>query len=109
MSREVGSENAITKATREVFTKAFFMLGGEDRLVKWANGLEGTCTTPKNGDNLKHFYTLFVKQLPKHVKTEDVNKSQENFVKWIQAEEAKRKLEAGTPAKLIEGSAELTD
>jgi len=95
-----------TKVSREVFSEAFIGLGGADRLIKWANGLEGTCTTPKNGDNLKAFYTLFVKQLPKEIKTEDLNKSQENFVRYIQAQEARLKLESGTPAKMIDVSAD---
>ena len=72
--------------------------------MKWAKGLEGTCTTPKHGDNLKLFYTLFAKTLPKEIKTEDKNKTQENFVKWIQAEEERLKLEKGSPAKMIECS-----
>ena len=110
MPRTPGSENEITKATREVFTKAFFMLGGEDRLARWAEGYETTCTTEKkNGNNLKQFYTLFAKTLPKHVKTEDINKSQENFVKWIQAEEERLRLEAGQPHKLIDSPVKVAE
>ena len=98
-----------TRVTRKVFSEAFIGLGGVDRLIQWAKGLEGTCATPQNGDNMKEFYKLFAKTLPKEIKTEDVNKTQENFVKWIQAEEERLRIEKGTPAKLIEASAEMTD
>ncbi len=106
MSRPFGSENEQTRVTREVFSQAFLELEGVAGLVKWAKGLEGTCTVPKNGDNLKDFYKLFAKTLPKEIKTEDKNKTQENFVKWIQAEEERLSLEKGTPAKMIDAPCE---
>ena len=108
MGRPLGSENHITRVTRDVFSQAFLEIGGVSALVKWARGLTGTCTTLKAGDkdNLKDFYKLFAKTLPKEIKTEDVNKTQENFVKWIQAEEERLRIEKGTPVKLIEASAE---
>ncbi len=98
-----------TRIRREVFSKAFVQLGGVDRLVRWAEGLEGTCTVPKNGNNLKDFYKLFAKTLPKEImnKTEDVNKSQENFVRWIQAEEEKLRLEEGRPDKILDVPAKV--
>ncbi len=100
-----------TRIRREVFSQAFLKLGGIDRLVKWAEGLEGTCTTPKNGNNLKEFYKLFAKTLPKEIKTqtEDINKTQENFVKWIQAEEEKLKLAEGKPSKILDAPAGLAE
>lgn len=100
--------NETTRIKREVFSKAFLQLGGVDRLVRWAEGLVGTCTTPVNGDNLKDFYKLFAKTLPKEIKVEDVNKSQENFVRYIQAQEERLRIEKGTPAKMIETSVEMT-
>jgi hypothetical protein len=100
-----------TRIKREVFCQAFLKLGGVDRLVKWAEGLEGTCTTPTNGDNLKDFYKLFAKTLPKEIRreTEDLNKTQENFVKWIQAEEEKLRLEEGRPNRLIDAPAKVAE
>jgi hypothetical protein len=35
-----------------------------------------------------------------------VENSQENFVKWIQAEEEKLRLEEGSPAKMIDAPCE---
>ncbi len=107
--RVPGTETEHTKVNREVFSKAFLELGGIDALVKWAKGLTGTCTVPKNGDNLKHFYKLFAKTLPKEIKTEDINKTQENFVKWIQAEEEKLRLEEGRPNKLIDANVKVAE
>lgn len=98
-----------TRITRAVFSEAFIGLGGVDRLIKWAKGLEGTCTTPKNGDNMKDFYKLFAKTLPREIKTEDVNKSQENFVKYIQAQEERMRIEKGTPVKMIDVEVENLD
>ncbi len=97
-----GTETERTKITREVFSEAFLNLEGVEGLVKWAKGLEGTCTSPKNGNNLKLFYTLFAKTLPKEIKTEDRNKTHEQFIKWIQSEEAKKLAESGQPTALIE-------
>ncbi len=103
--------NEATRIKREVFSQAFLKLGGVDRLVKWAEGLEGTCTVPKNGSNLKDFYKMFAKTLPKEIRreTEDLNKTQENFVKWIQAEEERLKIEAGHPSKLIDAPAKVAE
>ncbi len=100
-----------TRIKREVFSQAFLKLGGVDRLVRWAEGLEGTCTIPTNGNNLKDFYKMFAKTLPKEIRkeTEDLNKTQENFVKWIQAEEERLKLEAGQPHKLIDSPAKVAE
>ncbi len=107
--RTTGTETEKTKVNREVFSQAFLELGGVDALVKWAKGLSGTCTTPKNGDNLKHFYKLFAKTLPKEIKTEDLNKTQENFVKYIQAQEEKQRLAEGKPVKILDAPAKLAE
>lgn len=106
--KEITTQSPL-RLTKEVFSLAFNRLGGVERLVKWAEGLEGTCTTPAKGNNLKIFYTLFAKTLPKELKTEDMNKSQENFIKLIQAQEEQKRIEKGTPTKLIEASVENLD
>ena len=97
-----GCPNEITKATRHVFNEAFLKLGGVEALVKWAHGLEGTCTTPTKGDNMKHFYTLFAKTLPKEIKTEDMNRTHEQFIELIQMENQNKLETKGQPLELIE-------
>lgn len=101
MTRPLNSPNEVTRITREVFNLAFEQLGGVPALVRWANGLEGTCTTAKNGNNLKHFYTLFAKVLPKEIKTEDVNRTHEQFVEFMKLQDDQKKLDEGKPATLL--------
>ncbi|MEE9215107.1 MAG: hypothetical protein V3U54_10005 [Thermodesulfobacteriota bacterium] len=86
-----GCPNKIT-TIRQKFGECFDRMGGVDALLEWAE------------DNKSQFYNMFSKMATKEIKTEDKNKSQENFVKWIQAEEEKLRLEEGTPAKMIECS-----
>jgi hypothetical protein len=99
-----GAVNELTKVTREVFSEAFIQLGGVPRLMKWAEGLEGTCTTAKNGDNLKLFYTLFAKVLPKEIKTEDLNRTHEQFIELMKMDKEQKVLTAGQPLELVEVS-----
>ena len=96
MPRTVGAVNESTRITREVFNLAFTELGGVRRLVEWA----------EKDDNLKHFYTLFAKVLPKEIKTEDQNRAHEQFIELMMMEEEQRKLEEGKPFEFIEAPGE---
>ena len=96
MPRTVGAVNESTRITREVFNLAFTELGGVQRLVEWA----------EKDDNLKHFYTLFAKVLPKEVKTEDQNRTHEQFIEWSEQKDRELLAEAGKPAGLIEAPVE---
>lgn len=107
MSRK-GIPNQITKITREVFSQAFIELGGVDRLMRWAQGYETTCTEEAKPatSNMKHFYTLFAKVLPKEIKIEDTNRTHEQFIELINAENKQLELTKGEPTGLIEVSSE---
>lgn len=109
--RHPGQLNRITTAHNLVFSEAFDLLGGVDGLIKWAQGLEGTCTIPKDGNNLALFYTLFAKRLPKHQINEDLNRSHEQFIELMKIENQQRLETAGQPVGLIEvgSSVEKTD
>jgi len=96
MPRTVGAVNESTRITREVFNLAFTELGGVRRLVEWA----------EKDDNLKHFYTLFAKVLPKEIKTEDQNRTHEQFIELMMMDEERKKLEEGKPAMLIDAADE---
>ena len=96
MPRTVGAVNESTRITREVFNLAFTELGGVQRLVEWA----------EKDDNLKHFYTLFAKVLPKEIKTEDQNRTHEQFIELMMMDEERKKLEEGKPAMLIDAADE---
>ena len=106
-----GCPNEITKITRQVFSDAFVELGGVSRLMRWAQGYETTCTTETKPEktNLKHFYTLFAKVLPKEIKTEDMNRTHEQFIELINAENKQLELTKGEPAGLIEASAKSVE
>ncbi|MGR3303654.1 MAG: hypothetical protein ACUZ8I_14310 [Candidatus Scalindua sp.] len=99
-----GCPNEITKVTRHVFNDAFIELGGVSRLMRWAQGYETTCTTEAKPDktNLKHFYTLFAKVLPKEIKTEDMNRTHEQFIELIQMENQHMLDTKGKPLELVE-------
>lgn len=86
-----GSQNKITKITREVFNEAFQLLGGVPALVAWS----------KEEGNMKHFYTLFAKVLPKEIKTEDLNRTHEQFVELMRLLDEQKKLDEGKPAALL--------
>jgi hypothetical protein len=101
-----GAVSELTKVTREVFSEAFIHLGGAKGLIKWAKGLEGTCTTAKNGDNMSMFYTLFAKTLPKEIKTEDLNRTHEQFIELMKEDKEHKQLTAGKPLELVEVSPE---
>lgn len=91
MGRALGSLNKITRAENDVFDLAFKKLGGWKGLVKWA----------KNG-HLGEFYTLYVKRQPKHIKTEDTNKTHEQFIQMIKNEQEQRQLEKGKPVMVLD-------
>lgn len=87
----------VPKSIRDQFGEAFEKLGGVDELINWAR------------DNKKSFYSLFAKMVTKEIKLEDVNKSQENFVKLIQAQEEQKRIDKGTPVKMIDVDVENLD
>jgi hypothetical protein len=96
MPRTVGAVNESTRITREVFSLAFAELGGVQRLVEWA----------EKDDNLKHFYTLFAKVLPKELKVEDQNRTHEQFIELMMKEAEQKEIEEGKPFELVDTAAE---
>ncbi len=94
MSRK-GCPNVITQVKREVFSDAFLQLGGVKGLMTWARGED------HNGDsNLRHFYSLFAKTLPREIKTEVVNRTHEQFIELML--EKQKSLIEQKPVALIE-------
>ncbi len=94
MPRPEGSLNVITQVKREVFSDAFIQLGGVTKLLEWAKGLD------HNGDsNLRHFYNLFAKTLPREVKvdTSITLRTHEQFIEMMQMQKVVTK-----PVALIE-------
>ncbi len=99
MSRK-GSGNLITREMKEEIVEVFNLHGGAQGLFEWS---------AKSDANRKVFYLIWSKMIPKETKTEDINKTQENFVKWIQAEEEKLKLAEGKPSKILDAPAEVAE
>lgn len=92
MSRPLGSPTLITKV-RDCFFTVFEQLGGSQGLYDWAN---------KNDQNKKAFYTMCVKLSPKEIKTENMNRTHEQFIEAIMQENKRLELSRGKPSALIE-------
>jgi hypothetical protein len=90
--RPLGSKDQITKVTRQVFNDAFLELGGVPALVEFAK---------ESTTNMRHFYTLFAKVLPKEVKTEDMNRTHEQFIELMKLENEQREIDKGKPVALL--------
>ena len=99
MSR-AGCPNILTKGIREQFNIVFALHGGATGLYNW---------TLKDESNLKAFYLMYAKMVPKELKIEDANRTHEQFIKLTQAQEEQRRIDKGTPVKMIDVSAENLD
>jgi len=88
-----GCPNKIT-TIREKFGECFDRMGGVEALFEWAK------------DNKKSFYSMYAKMVTKEIKTEDKNKSHDQFVKWIQEQEAEELEGKGKPLMLIDSPVE---
>lgn len=97
MSRLEGTLNQRTLVTREVFSDAFIQLGGVPRMLKWAQEKDKEGNTP----NMSLFYTLFAKVLPKEIKTENLNRTHEQFIEMIRHMDTQDQIAQGRPAMLM--------
>jgi hypothetical protein len=93
-----GSRNKISNSIRQDFHDVFDAVGGVEGMRQWVWS---------DIKNRKVFYQMYAKMVTKEVVTEDKNKSHDQFVKWIQEQEAEEKKEIGVPLKLIEGGVTL--
>lgn len=98
MSRK-GIPNVINQVKREVFSDAFLKLGGVTRLIAWAESID------HNGDsNLRHFYALFSKTLPREIKTDITVRTHEQFIEMLNMD--KQEQVDSTPVALLEIASE---
>ncbi len=87
--RPKGSKNKLNTDIKEAFDVAFQGIGGAKALTEWAQS------------HKSNFFKIYASMHPRKLQA-TVENSHENFVKWIQAEEEKLRLEEGTPTKMIE-------
>lgn len=85
------------KGIRENFATVFALHGGATGLYNW---------TLEDKANLKAFYAMFAKMVPKEIKLEDTNKTHEQFIKLHQEQAEQKRIAKGTPHKLIEVNVE---
>ncbi len=85
------------KGIRENFATVFALHGGATGLYNW---------TLEDKANLKAFYLAYGKMVPKEIKTEDANKTHEQFIRLHQSQEEQKRIDKGTPHKLIEVNVE---
>ncbi len=85
-----GCKNKLT-LIREAFGEAFDSeeMGGAEGLAKWAKDHKG------------QFYKILAKILPKEIHG-TVEHKHEDFIRFLQEQDAKKKLEAGQPIKMID-------
>ncbi len=85
-----GCKNKLTEI-REAFAAAFNSekMGGAEGLAKWAVDHKG------------QFYKILAKILPKEIHG-TVEHKHEDFIRYLQAQDAKKQLEAGQPLKMID-------
>ncbi len=87
--RTKGSKNKLNLDIKNVFDNVFDKMGGEEALFEWARGHKG------------RFYEIWARMLPKKLQA-SVEHTHEDFIRYLQEEEAKRLEQIGKPLKLIE-------
>ncbi len=83
-----GSKNKLTEV-REMFAESFGLTGGIEAFVKWAKAHRG------------QYYKILAKILPKEIHG-TIEHKHEDFIKYLQAQDAKKELEAGQPVRMID-------
>ncbi len=91
------NEIRVPKKIREQFGDCFERMGGVEGLYEWAQ------------ENLKSFYTLYAKMAEKHIKTEDTNKTHEQFIEMIRIEQEQRRIESGKPVMVLDAPAKVAE
>ncbi len=86
--RKEGSKNKLNIDIKNAFDIVFNEMGGEKALLDWAKGHKG------------RFYEIWAKMNPK--KLEGTIRPHEDFIKYLQEQDAKRLEESGKPFKMIE-------
>ncbi len=89
--RPKGSKNKLNTDIKEAFDLAFQGIGGAKALTEWAQS------------HKSNFFKIYASMHPRKLQA-TVEHKHENFVKWVQEEEAKKLKEAGKPFKMIECS-----
>lgn len=96
MSRK-GCQNVVSSEMRQSFYDVFARNGGTQGLYDWSN---------ESKDNKRTFYLMCIKILPKEIKTEDLNRTHEQFIELMKLEKEHKQLTAGKPLELVEASSE---
>ncbi len=87
-----GSRNKLSEI-RDKFGDSFELTGGLDALVKWGKEHRG------------QYYKLLARSFPKEIHGSLEVHPHEDFIKRCIEEDAKKKLEAGQPIKMIDTQA----